>query len=363
MIKFAYEPITQILESELSMVTKNKAEIESVMLPLLSALKQVSSQMIPPEMIQALKDIVALSVSQLSDDQPLKAQVLEINHVLESPLAISLWLGLEHAKRIRNRPEREREYTNFQNQTFSHIGILILFLRLFGGEIHQEMSDYLEHVKENMRSKTIAKLDAEHVRNLIDGLRSQVASLIHGYTKNGELSSAKLLYEIFIGVEESLISLHHRIGVYLCLQQIEEMVRHEKVRPPTILQNQDDIWFHENLPYQEIERESVTLHEPRILKISDSIMSLMDELSENLDLVYRAKGVIEQEETADLLQFIREMLRSSLHTNRGKKDFIMERTALWKKRMMAANCDSHDLIVEEILRLVAEITTEEKLNA
>ena len=139
---FSYESMSKIISSHIA--TEDE---KGVVYPLLALLKKLSANYpIDPSLKINLLEIIDASANDVTNDK-LKSMLLSMKPIINHELSHALWFGLEQSTAVNTMLEYEREYTNFRNQSFSHIGIIILFDRLFYGLMNESHITVLKDIR------------------------------------------------------------------------------------------------------------------------------------------------------------------------------------------------------------------------
>lgn len=373
-VKFEYEPISNILNSKVN-DNKNITQDDIDNLKAVShTIKTTLVNQFNAETNKIFNEIVDITLALFIDRKEcldIYELLLELKKLINCNIARALWFSLENIKTVSNRVI-EREYKHFVNQPPSYVAVLGIFIRLFGVFLDADDRSYLDSIKESMKAMSLSEVNRDDAIKLQLKIKNISPNIIIEFMKKGDISSAIMYYEVYLGVYDSLAELIHRLKIHDVISNIDDCCNAVVSIESSNNQRQDNSWFYDDilthrvknkLIYPKITQDNITIHSMSTLPLHEKVQFLLSELTESLDLIYRSKGNLEREQTKNFYNRIIFILKSPHYTKYSKEQLLVQESGMWKRRMIQSNSASQDLIINEVLRLISEIISQEIFNA
>lgn len=370
---FSYEPLSMIISKRMSQESLDSDQTEMMQL-LLSMINKSAIFYLTDKLM--IKDVIDLmeSTAESINHKAMAFYLSQLSHHLQSPLSCALWFGLECCQKGIQSASLEKDYQNFRQQSFTHIGILYLYIRLFGEYTPSDCMDFLDAIKESMIERDASLLNADELLAIKAKMSGLIESLIYEHAAKGQVSFAKLLYEVSFRLFDVFDLVEKQIA-QMC--HFHEMRSLENEKPPcSHYSSRDSHWYYHTLKDDEVlsdndssvnenreKRENIENKEEAIetqqtqslvailpanqgYVFSQAVKPIMDELLENFDLLYLCKGQLHKDDTVDFVEFLNEVLVCDVIDDVNRVDLIKSRANAWYRRMACHYQDcGEDIIV------------------
>jgi hypothetical protein len=364
---FSYQPLSLMVQERIAK-EKLSNEQHAILQPMLSMLTEVA------KLYQKDKEVVSDAIAIIKNTGSelnhagLQFYFNELAQLLEIPLASALWFGLECAEKGFNTPILEREYHNFLQQEYTHIGILYLYTRIFEAITPEACMTFLKAMCESMVDRDASVLDHAELVRIKAQLYSSTCSKLYTHAASGDISFAKMLYVVSDRLFAVFDFMGHKI---IEMRHFHDMrsLSHEQPIASTQLSSAAHWYYQDLASLANTETATDNLDEcPNVMvksqgkayQLSTPAQSIMDELLENFDLLYLSKGELHRTDTVELVEFLNEVLVCDVMDNVVRVEMIKGKANAWYIRMAYHYVDTgEDVIVEQVMFLLASLVSVE----